>query len=188
MAACGAAQLGQDHWEAAPDRIEKVLIHRLCVLESTSWALMELGRVVAQGSSPTGIVARWATVARLLDGPPRANLRGLHPLVEQAQHRPLSEAERREFQERLLRLIQQVWGEQQLAQRWLWQLHRDPRYGWTEHPGAKARNRRQQPAATARFRPARSAGGHRAGDTGGRLAPAGPSRSPRATAPGGRTR
>src|SRR5262249_2653767 len=140
MAACGAAQLEQDHWEAAPDRIEKGLIHRLCVLESTACALMELGRVVAQGSSPTGIAERWETAARLLDGPARADLRGLHPLVEQAKDRPLSEPERRDFQERLLRLTQQVRGEQQLAQRWLWQLHRDPRYGWTQHHTAKPRD------------------------------------------------
>jgi hypothetical protein len=188
MAACGAAQLLQDHWEAAPARIEKVLIHRMCVLESTVCALMELGRIVAQGSSPTAIAERWGTVARLLDGPARAELRGLHPLAEQAKDRPLSDPERHDFQDRLLRLIQQVRGEQQVAQRWLWQLHRDPRYGGTEHPAAKARDRRQAPAATARFRSTRSAGARRASAPGGPSASAGPSRSPRASARGAQTR
>src|SRR5207248_8862034 len=68
MVACGTAQLIDDRWEATPTRIEKLLIHRQIVLESTAWALRELGRVVTQGGSPSQIQERWETLARILDG------------------------------------------------------------------------------------------------------------------------
>jgi membrane associated rhomboid family serine protease len=186
MAACGGAQFVEDRWETTPARIENLLVHRLCVLESTAWALTELGRVIQQDGSLGGMRQRWASLGRVLGGSAGAELRGLRPLVEQAMGGPLSDAERREFQQRLTRLVRQVRAEQQVAQRWLWQLRHDPRYAATRHP--VARRRRPEPAAPRVVRPGRSSRAHPAGAAGGRAVPAGPPRSPASTGPGPRTR
>jgi hypothetical protein len=186
MAACGVAEFAEDRWETTPARIENLLVHRLCVLESTAWALTELGQVVQQGGTLGGMRERWASLGRVLDGSAGADRRGLGPLVEPAMDRPLSDAERREFQQRLTRLVQQVRAEQQLAQRWLWQLRHDPRYVATRHP--VARPRRPQPAAPRVLRPGRSSRAHQAGAPGGRAVPAGPPRSPASSGPDPRTR
>ena len=188
MAACGVAQLIDDHWEATPTHVEKLLIHRLIVLESTAWALTELGRVVRQGDSPSLITQRWQSLGRLLDGQAGADVRGLRPLVERARDGPLSDPQRRDFQQRLMRLIQQARGEQQLVQRWLWQLRHDPRFAPTRPRPPGARRRRPEPAAPNHFRPGRSSGARQAGAAAGRADPAGPPRSPGSSGPVDRTR
>jgi membrane associated rhomboid family serine protease len=124
MMACGAAQFMEARWEAAPARQEQWLNHHLHELEGTAWALENLGRTVLQGGAPTGALKLLDSLDRILDGPSRSEVRGLRPLVQIARARPLSDPERREFRDRLMRAIRQVRQEQRLDQQRLRQLRR----------------------------------------------------------------
>jgi hypothetical protein len=86
--------------------------------------LTRLRRLVARGGDLTEVPKTLDVLASLLHGPSQAEVRGLRPLVEAAQARPLSDQEKRELEERLARAAGQVRQEYQLEQRQLRQLRR----------------------------------------------------------------
>jgi membrane associated rhomboid family serine protease len=122
LAASGVAQLLEDRWEASPARLEKLLIRRLNELEWSVGALTELDRVVVRGGSLSGVPYRLDTLARILEGPYRDEVRALRPAVQVATAGGLSDPDLRDFRQRLNRLVRQIRGEQQVVQRWLRRL------------------------------------------------------------------
>jgi rhomboid protease GluP len=107
MATCGAAQLIEDMREA-PARREKLLISRSDQLMRAANYLTVLGRLVERRGDLSGSVEKLDNLEQFLDRPARDEVRGIRPLVEIAEARPLSAEEDREFRERLARAIRDV--------------------------------------------------------------------------------
>ncbi len=104
IAGCGVAQFVADRRDT-PRRLEQSLVRRSDALVHASAELSQLRRPVVP---PVHIAAaaRWVeALERVLDGPARADLRGLRPLVNIAMARPLTDLERHELDERLARVL-----------------------------------------------------------------------------------
>jgi membrane associated rhomboid family serine protease len=109
IAGSAAAQIVSDRRDA-PARIERSLVRRSEFLARASG---ELGRLRRRDPPQIHVIAasKWLDVLdQVLDGPALDDVHALRPLLAAAQKRPLSEDERRQFDERLpslLRLIRE---------------------------------------------------------------------------------
>jgi rhomboid protease GluP len=121
IAGCGVAQLVVDRRDI-PRRLEQSLVRRSGYLVHASAELSQLRRPVVPRVHAAA-AARWVeALDPILDGPARADLQGLRPLVNAAMARPLTDLERKELDERLTRVLTVIRREYEADRRQLRQL------------------------------------------------------------------